>query len=157
MKGQNEEKNDKLILATNDAKIYIFENQGLLDQKFNDRFSKFRQLQLKYTNYYMNDSKLEKGNCMYYDIDRKCVVYIGTKYVLRVNIEKQENGGYAVNDDKFAKIYDIKWFLKGISYECNFFHYIYHQKTLAILKRVQSSAMCPYVLKIYTGKSLRFQ
>ena len=155
IKGEDGKK-DQLILGTNNAQIYIFKNHGLLDQKFNDRFSKFRQNQLKYSNIYMNDSKLEKGNAMYYDIDRKCVVYIGTKYVLRVNVNKQDNGGYAVNDDRFAKTYDIKWFLKGISYECNYFHYIYHQRTLAILKRVQSSAMCPYVLKIYTGKVYDF-
>ncbi len=141
---------DILLLGTNLGQLYIFKNGGLLDSKFNSRFDTFRRKQI--------DNKIELGNLMYFDNDRNCIVYIGNKYVMIISLNKMTNGDYQrTSDDKFGKIYDIKWFLKGITYDCNYFMYIYHQKTLVILKRVQSSAHCPYVLKVYTGKSLRFK
>jgi len=153
--GYYDSEKDELILATHNAQIYIFKNGGKIDHKFNDRFNAFRRKQLSSQ---QTDQKLEKGNLMYYDVDRNCIVYIGTKYVIKVSLDKVNiYGDYSIFDDKFVKIYDVKWFLKGISYDCNYFMYIYHQKTMAILKRVQSSAHCPYVLKIYTGKSLQFK
>lgn len=153
--GYYDQEHERLILGTNNAQIFVFENNGLLDSKFNDRWSKFRSKQIAQSQ--QNEVKLEKGNCLYFDVDRECVVYVGTKHVWKVSLLKGKGGGYSRFDDRFAKCFDMKWFLKGITYDCNHWMYIYHQKTLAILKRVQSSAACPYVLQIFTGKSLRFE
>lgn len=131
--GYYDSEKDELILATHNAQIYIFKNGGKIDHKFNDRFNAFRRKQLSSQ---QTDQKLEKGNLMYYDVDRNCIVYIGTKYVIKVSLDKVNiYGDYSIFDDKFVKIYDVKWFLKGISYDCNYFMYIYHQKNHGHFKK----------------------
>ena len=101
--GYYDSENDSLILGTNNAQIYIFKNRGKLDKKFNDRFSSFRKQQFN------SNGKLEKGNLLYYDVDRNCIIYIGLKSVMKVSLEKEkESDDYRMSDDKFANIYDIK-------------------------------------------------
>merc|ERR1719203_1508817 len=122
-----------------------------IDQKFNEQFRKFRRKQLRLPK---EKRELTKGNLCYFDVDRNCLLYLGSKHVLRISMDTDEKGNYAKD---MVKVWDMKWFLKGYNFECNHFLYIYHQKALVILKRVTSSAQSPYVLKIYTEKSLRFE
>ena len=148
--GYYDAEKDRLIAANNEAQVYIFENKGSMDMKFNNLFTEWRRSQLRVSK---EKRKLEKGNLCYYDVDNDAIIYIGAKHVLRISLSQTKRGSYS-ND--MVKMMDIGWFLKGYNFDCNHFMYIYHQKTLVILKRVQLSGSCPYALKIYTEKSLRF-
>merc|ERR1712013_653657 len=157
------------ILGASNAMIFVFDRDRGFDRKFNDRMTAFRAKELRaYAKNEKNEKttaarsvlnakaggggRIEKGNGMYYEEDTRCCVYIGIKYVMRVRIDAD-----ADSDEEFAVIRDLKHWLKGITFDCAHFLYIYHQKTLVVMKRVQAAAQCPFQMRIYTGNKLRFQ
>merc|ERR1719491_1179039 len=150
--GHYDAKKGRLILGASNAMIYVFERSvrlGKLDMRFNDRMTKFWSNEMRaYTEKIEGQpKKVEQGNVMYFDEDTQCCVYIGIKYVMKVSVEAEPK--------VFAVIKDLKHWLKGITFDCAHFLYIYHQKTLVVMKRVHASAQCPFQMRVYTGNKLR--
>ena len=144
--GFYDEEKGRLMLGASNAMVYVFYKDDRMDRVFHERMEAFRSSEMRA---YANGSKVEKGNLMYYDADMKECVYIGTKYVMKVSM--------AAEPKRFAVVRDLKHWLKGISFDCAPVLYIYHQKTIVVLKRVQAAAQCPFQMRVYTGNKLRFE
>ncbi len=154
--GYWDKEKDRLILGSSNAMIYLFTNNGGMDDRFDSKFRKWRKrnswrksLEQGLRN--TRSGKVEKGSLMFYDVDTGHAVYIGSKYVMKVAVDKTKTKGSA-----FATVEDnAKWL--DLGYDCQHLMYIYHQKTLVALTRLHPSAARPFVLRIYTGMRLRFE
>lgn len=138
--GYYDSKKDQLILASSNAMISVFKNNGTINHRFDRKFQKWRSRTF--------GRRSQTGNAMYYDDKRDQAVYISNKYVIRVNMDPN-----AV-ESNFAELLDTKSWL-NIEYDCHNFIYIYHQNTLVTLQRLHASATRPFVLRIHTSMHLK--
>jgi len=149
--GYYDEEKKRLILASSNAMISVFDSNGRMNQKFDDSFRKWRKSQMTaYKHRFGRMERYEQGNLMYYDVDRKDVVYVGSQYVIRVPMDSKAKGS------DFAQLCDIKSCL-NIGYDVSHWMYIYHQGILVTLQKLHASAQRPFVLRIYTNDKLQFK
>lgn len=173
-----------LFIASQTYQIFAFHNRGLMDHQFYQRIEEYRNSSLKIMevikseseirmesevrmdiNVDENDSKeenyfglpyLEMSLCFYGCIDRNSLVYITQQNIVEISLDLDEDGLY-LPVKKFGKMFDTKQKLRGvIKSGRSLWMYIYHQKTLAILRRVNSRYQKPYILHVFTENSLIF-
>ena len=149
--GYYEAESDRLILGSSNAMIFVFTNNGGMDDRFDDKFRKWRAQKIK-TKGLRNAQygRMEQGSLLFYDVDTRHAVYIGSRYVMKVSMDTR------TKESEFATMLDVQNWL-DIGYDCHHLMYIYHQKTMVALQRLHASAARPFVLRIYTGSRLRFE
>merc|ERR1719150_2403919 len=152
--GYYDEEKKRLILGGSNAMISVFSKNGKMNQKFDDSFRKWRRSHMaEYKlEYGMIQSRsligrYESGNLMYYDEKIESIIYLGSKYVIRIPSNSKAKGL------GFAELRDMKSFL-NISYDVSHWMYIYHQGLMVTLQKLAASAQRPFVMRIYTNDHL---
>merc|ERR1711879_824009 len=93
MGGYYDSQSDRLILASSNAMISVFKNNGNIDERFDEAFRQWRSTNMKgCINRQAGGRLYHSGNVMYYDEETDRVVYIGNKYVLEVNMDPMAKG-----------------------------------------------------------------
>jgi len=149
--GYYDPKTERLVLGSSNAMIYVFNNNKGLDNRFDSKFKRFRATKME-ENVLRNakSRRTEQGSLMFVDVDNEQAVYIGNKYVMKVSLDSN------VGRSQFASVEDIsRWIDFG--YDCHHLMYIYHQRTMLALHKLSASATRPFVLRIHTEKTLRFE